>query len=318
MRCQSVIGLHRACRGACPVPGVRSPPRHLADASGQGASVLPGPSRLGARPGVRTALRKKGAADVARRRRRGAHLQPLNPWLDAASEPAPISELACALWAVSISGTSRQGPQSCRSHPGIGGEVARLAFVSTTTGSRAGKGSSFSGPRTPEQQWRWQDVTAPRNAARDLCHDPRGASRLPPPDEPGRLVRSCLALEIPSRRPRPNVRRTLPNVRGANTGEDGRATAGGWAGPAHGTVRAVPYRSVGALRGIDHAEQRRIQGAPMNWDRIEGNWTKFKGIAKQQWGKLTDDQLDVIKGKREHQLPAYRDLSRELLRRRGI
>ena len=38
----------------------------------------------------------------------------------------------------------------------------------------------------------------------------------------------------------------------------------------------------------------------MNWDRIEGNWTKFKGIAKQQWGKLTDDQLDLIKGKREH------------------
>jgi uncharacterized protein YjbJ (UPF0337 family) len=37
----------------------------------------------------------------------------------------------------------------------------------------------------------------------------------------------------------------------------------------------------------------------MNWNRIEGNWKQFKGSARQQWGKLTDDQLDVISGKRE-------------------
>jgi uncharacterized protein YjbJ (UPF0337 family) len=37
----------------------------------------------------------------------------------------------------------------------------------------------------------------------------------------------------------------------------------------------------------------------MNWDRIEGNWKQFKGTAKEQWGKLTDDQLDIIAGKRE-------------------
>ena len=37
----------------------------------------------------------------------------------------------------------------------------------------------------------------------------------------------------------------------------------------------------------------------MNWDRIEGNWKEFKGKAKQQWGKLTDDDLDVIDGRRE-------------------
>ena len=36
----------------------------------------------------------------------------------------------------------------------------------------------------------------------------------------------------------------------------------------------------------------------MNWDRIEGNWKQFKGNVKEQWGKLTDDQLDVIAGKR--------------------
>ncbi|MBI5862637.1 MAG: CsbD family protein [Rhodocyclales bacterium] len=36
----------------------------------------------------------------------------------------------------------------------------------------------------------------------------------------------------------------------------------------------------------------------MNWDIIEGNWKQFKGNVKTQWGKLTDDQLDVIGGKR--------------------
>ena len=29
----------------------------------------------------------------------------------------------------------------------------------------------------------------------------------------------------------------------------------------------------------------------MNWDRIEGNWRQFKGKAKEQWGKLTDDDV---------------------------
>jgi uncharacterized protein YjbJ (UPF0337 family) len=38
----------------------------------------------------------------------------------------------------------------------------------------------------------------------------------------------------------------------------------------------------------------------MNWDTIEGNWKQFKGNVKQQWGKLTDDHIDVIAGKREH------------------
>ena len=37
----------------------------------------------------------------------------------------------------------------------------------------------------------------------------------------------------------------------------------------------------------------------MNWDRIEGNWKQFKGKAKEQWGNLTDDDLDVVAGKRD-------------------
>jgi uncharacterized protein YjbJ (UPF0337 family) len=37
----------------------------------------------------------------------------------------------------------------------------------------------------------------------------------------------------------------------------------------------------------------------MNWDRIKGNWKQWKGKAKEQWGKITDDDLDRIDGKRE-------------------
>ena len=37
----------------------------------------------------------------------------------------------------------------------------------------------------------------------------------------------------------------------------------------------------------------------MNWDRIEGNWKQVKGSVKEQWGKLTDDDLDVVAGKRD-------------------
>jgi len=37
----------------------------------------------------------------------------------------------------------------------------------------------------------------------------------------------------------------------------------------------------------------------MNWDKIEGNWKQAKGQAQQKWGKLTDDDLDVVRGKRE-------------------
>jgi uncharacterized protein YjbJ (UPF0337 family) len=40
----------------------------------------------------------------------------------------------------------------------------------------------------------------------------------------------------------------------------------------------------------------------MNQDRVEGNWLQFKGKVKEQWGKLTDDDLDVIAGEREQLL----------------
>jgi len=37
----------------------------------------------------------------------------------------------------------------------------------------------------------------------------------------------------------------------------------------------------------------------MNWDQISGNWKQFKGSVKERWGKLTDDDLTVVAGKRD-------------------
>jgi uncharacterized protein YjbJ (UPF0337 family) len=37
----------------------------------------------------------------------------------------------------------------------------------------------------------------------------------------------------------------------------------------------------------------------MDWNRVEGNWKQLKGRAKQQWGKLTDDDLTVAAGRRD-------------------
>ncbi len=34
----------------------------------------------------------------------------------------------------------------------------------------------------------------------------------------------------------------------------------------------------------------------MNNEQIKGNWLIFKGKVKQMWGKLTDDDLNVLDG----------------------
>ena len=37
----------------------------------------------------------------------------------------------------------------------------------------------------------------------------------------------------------------------------------------------------------------------MNRDEIEGKWKQLKGRAKEQWGDLTDDELDQAEGRRD-------------------
>jgi len=37
----------------------------------------------------------------------------------------------------------------------------------------------------------------------------------------------------------------------------------------------------------------------VNWDQITGDWNQLKGKVKEKWGKLTDDDLTIIAGKRD-------------------
>jgi len=59
-----------------------------------------------------------------------------------------------------------------------------------------------------------------------------------------------------------------------------------------------------ALR--NHADSRRLvliesneEFTAMDWNRVEGNWKQVKGKVKEKWGKLTDDDLDVVAGNRD-------------------
>jgi len=59
----------------------------------------------------------------------------------------------------------------------------------------------------------------------------------------------------------------------------------------------------------------------MNWDRIEGNWRQFKRNVREQWGNLTDDQPDVIAGRRDRLVgrqPTERKVSEWVVRKRWI
>ncbi|HTN35115.1 MAG TPA: CsbD family protein [Marinobacter sp.] len=38
----------------------------------------------------------------------------------------------------------------------------------------------------------------------------------------------------------------------------------------------------------------------MNKDIVEGNWKQLKGKVRENWGKLTDDDLDKIAGRRDN------------------
>jgi uncharacterized protein YjbJ (UPF0337 family) len=49
----------------------------------------------------------------------------------------------------------------------------------------------------------------------------------------------------------------------------------------------------------------------VNWDQIEGNWKQLKGKVREKWADVTDDDLQLIKGKRDQ-------LIGKLQERRGI
>jgi uncharacterized protein YjbJ (UPF0337 family) len=76
--------------------------------------------------------------------------------------------------------------------------------------------------------------------------------------------------------------------------------------PVRPTTRSAPPRQsrftpATSIRADD--KTRLSEGdTSMNKDTVEGNWKQLKGKVKEQWGKLTDDDLDVIAGKRDQLL----------------
>lgn len=47
------------------------------------------------------------------------------------------------------------------------------------------------------------------------------------------------------------------------------------------------------------AKAKSFEDKTMNEDRIKGNWKQFTGKVQEQWGKLTNDDMDVIAGKKD-------------------
>ncbi len=53
----------------------------------------------------------------------------------------------------------------------------------------------------------------------------------------------------------------------------------------------------------------------MNGDQVEGKWKQYQGKVKEKWGKLTDDDLDIIEGRRTAlvgKIQEYYGTSREI------
>jgi uncharacterized protein YjbJ (UPF0337 family) len=46
----------------------------------------------------------------------------------------------------------------------------------------------------------------------------------------------------------------------------------------------------------------------MNRDWLEGNWKQARGKVRERWGKLTDDELDVIAGRRDQLIGRVQEL----------
>jgi uncharacterized protein YjbJ (UPF0337 family) len=40
-------------------------------------------------------------------------------------------------------------------------------------------------------------------------------------------------------------------------------------------------------------------GNAMNSDQLQGKWKQVKGSIKERWGKLTDDDVDIINGQND-------------------
>jgi uncharacterized protein YjbJ (UPF0337 family) len=65
--------------------------------------------------------------------------------------------------------------------------------------------------------------------------------------------------------------------------------------PEVGSAVRGPLRA----QGLGAGEEPDAEEIAMNWDQIEGQWHQVKGTLTSKWGKLTDDDVKNLSGKRE-------------------
>jgi hypothetical protein len=75
--------------------------------------------------------------------------------------------------------------------------------------------------------------------------------------------------------------------------DDGRSDSHRFAGLLKSAFYREPIDKSDVFPAGDPAFWRKV----MDWNRVEGNWKQLKGKIKEQWGKLTDDDLDKIAGR---------------------
>ncbi len=56
------------------------------------------------------------------------------------------------------------------------------------------------------------------------------------------------------------------------------------------------------LRGVARYVHDANSKVLMNSDRIEGNWKQLKGMMREKWGKLTDNDWEQVAGKKDQLL----------------
>ena len=67
-------------------------------------------------------------------------------------------------------------------------------------------------------------------------------------------------------------------------------------------LAACAVVTFGTLPAVGHAQtttQTTQADAKQIWEKIKGSWSQTKGAVKEQWGKLTDDDLLEIEGRRD-------------------
>jgi len=73
--------------------------------------------------------------------------------------------------------------------------------------------------------------------------------------------------------------------------------------PSQWSQHPVSWRvTAGSRRIVLHdrgAGVRRERETQMDWNIIEGKWKELKGHAREEWGKLTDDELEEVGGKKD-------------------